>query len=175
MPKESDQRVEWEGRHLRVVVRDGWEYISRTKPTGVVGIVAVTDDGKLVLVEQYRVPVGTAVIELPAGLVGDKPGEEAEAIETAAKRELLEETGYAAERMTRMVDGTSSAGLTDECVTLLLAQRLKKVSQGGGEGSEKIIVHEIALAQIGIWLGEQTRAGKLVDFRVFAALFLVTQ
>lgn len=175
MAKESEQRIAWEGRHLRVVVRDGWEYISRTKPTGVVGIVAVTDDGKLVLVEQHRTPVNAAVIELPAGLVGDQAGEEAETLGTAAKRELLEETGYAAERMTRMVDGTSSAGLTDECVTLLLAQGLKKVSQGGDDGSEKIIVHEIPLAGIGAWLGDQTRAGKLVDFRVFAALFLVTQ
>ena len=175
MSNESEQRIEWKGRHLRVVVRDGWEYVSRTAPTGVVGIVAVTADGKLILVEQHRVPVNAAVIELPAGLVGDKPGEEAETLETAAQRELIEETGYTAESMTRLIEATSSAGLTDECVTLLLARGLKKVSQGGGDGSEKIIVHEIPLAEIGTWLGEQQLAGKRVDFKVFAALFLVTR
>jgi len=171
MPKESDQRVEWQGRHLRVVVRDGWEYVSRTAPTGVVGIVAVTDDGKLILVEQYRVPVDAAVIELPAGLVGDRPGEQAETLETAAKRELLEETGYTAESMTRLIEATSSAGLTDECVTLLLARGLKKVSQGGGDGSEKIIVHEIPLAEIAPGLASSNSPGNASTSRSLRPCF----
>lgn len=175
IPRESDARIEWEGRHLRVVVRNGWEYVSRTAPTGVVGIVAVTDDGKLVLVEQHRVPVNAPVIELPAGLVGDRAEHEAETPETAARRELLEETGYEAANMTRLIEGTSSAGLTDERVSLLLAQGLRKVSQGGGEGSEKIIVHEVPVRQLRSWLAAQQARGAAVDLRILAALCLLSE
>ena len=81
-------------RHLQLVRRGGWEYVERPNVTGIVVIVPVTRDGELVLIEQYRVPVDRPVIELPAGLAGDVPGTEGERLEAAARRELLEETGY---------------------------------------------------------------------------------
>ena len=87
-----------EGKFLRLV-RDGrWEYADRTRAQGAVVLVAVTDDNRLVLTEQYRIPLGQRVLELPAGLVGDIQGEEDEPLVTAADRELLEETGYQAGR-----------------------------------------------------------------------------
>src|SRR5436190_21784999 len=88
--------VLYEGKFRRYVRRGGWEYVARRNVTGIVGIIAVTDDGKLVLVEQFRPPVGKNVIEIPAGLAGDVAGSEHEALAEAARRELLEETGYEA-------------------------------------------------------------------------------
>jgi 8-oxo-dGTP pyrophosphatase MutT (NUDIX family) len=84
----------YEGRHLSMFNRGGWEYAKRNTARPAVGIVAVTDDGKVVLVEQHRPPVGRNVIELPAGLSGDIAGSEEETLLEAAQRELLEETGY---------------------------------------------------------------------------------
>ena len=116
-----------------VLVREGhWEYVDRIGATGAAIIVAVTDEQKLLLVEQYRIPVHARTIELPAGIVGDEPGGLGESPTAAAKRELLEETGYAANRVEILTTGPASSGLTSEVVTLLLASGLKRLNAGGG-------------------------------------------
>src|SRR5436305_7986631 len=102
---ESQDRVIAEGKHIRLVARGKWEFAERKKVSGIVGIVAVTDDRKLILVEQFRAPVNARVIEIPAGLAGDIEGSEDEALEIAAKRELSEETGYEAKTMNRLTEG----------------------------------------------------------------------
>ncbi|HEX4000846.1 MAG TPA: hypothetical protein VHX65_20025, partial [Pirellulales bacterium] len=61
------------GKYLRLLAQAHWEFAERVNATGAVVIVAMTDERKLLLVEQYRIPVGCRVIELPAGLVGDVP------------------------------------------------------------------------------------------------------
>ena len=96
----------------------GWEWVERVNATGAAVIAAVTDDRRLVLVEQYRVPMGQRVIDLPAGLVGDEPGGAHEPMIEAARRELLEETGYEADRLDCVVSGPASPGLTTEVYTL---------------------------------------------------------
>ena len=123
-----------EGRFTRYVTMDGWEYVERKNVSGIVGIVAVTDDKKWILVEQFRKPVGGRVIELPAGLAGDAPGQEDEPLQEAAQRELVEETGYEAGGFEFLTEGPISAGITDEILTFYLATELKKVSDGGGAG-----------------------------------------
>lgn len=170
MAAKSDQPSLWEGKYLRVVSRDKWEYVTRTGTTGVVGIVAVTDERKLVLVEQYRPPVGRSVIEIPAGLAGDVAGSEHEQLADAAARELLEETGYAAQEMTYLCEGVPSAGLTDELVTLFRATGLTKQGAGAGDESEQITLHEIPVEQVEPWLSRQVASGKRVDLKVYAAL-----
>ena len=164
-----------ETRYLRLVQEGHWTYAQRPNVTGAIGIIAVTDDDRIVLAEQYRIPVGRRVLELPAGLVGDDPAQPKETLEAAAERELLEETGYRAAEIRVLVEAASSAGLTDECVHLLLARGLERVGPGGGEGSEQIQVHEIPRADLPDWLVGQQRAGLLVDFRVFAALFFLSR
>lgn len=161
------------GRFLKLVKRGHWEYAERNNVTGVVGIVAVTTDQKLLLVEQMRIPVGCPVIELPAGLAGDIPGEEHEALATAAQRELEEETGYQAESFEYLTCGPSSAGLTSETLNLFLARGVKRVGAGGGDASENIVIHEIPLADVPAWLAQQAKAGKLVDTKVYAGLYFV--
>ena len=110
-----------ETKFLRLVQAGHWTFAQRPNTIGAVGIVAITDEQQIVLVEQYRIPLGADTIELPAGLVGDESEHANETIESAAFRELLEETGFEARQMKSLVMGASSGGLTDECVTLLQA------------------------------------------------------
>ena len=108
----ADKKIEWEGNYIRAVTRGRWEYVERKNITGIVGMIPITDDGKLVLVEHHRPAVGGKVIELPAGLVGDIEGQRDEPMETAAARELVEETGYRAGNMVRVCSGVGFAGIT---------------------------------------------------------------
>jgi ADP-ribose diphosphatase len=71
--------VLFEGNYLRLLRRGRWEYVQRTRSTGIVVLVPITEAGELVLVEQLRPPIGKRVIELPAGLAGDIAGAEDEA------------------------------------------------------------------------------------------------
>jgi ADP-ribose pyrophosphatase len=161
-----------EGRFLRMVRRGKWEYVQRVNITGIVLIVAVTDDGRLILTEQFRrTPVDARVIELPAGLAGDVAGAEDEALAEAARRELLEETGWAAERMEHLLDAPTTAGAMDEMVSFFRATGLRKAGAGGGDGSEDITVHEVELAGIEDFLRDCRARGLLVDAKVYAALW----
>ena len=164
-----------EGKYLRLWTRDGWEYVERHNVRGVVTIIAITDDRRLLLVEQHRHAVEARVIELPAGLVGDKPGTETEDLALAAQRELLEETGYAAERMELVFDGPLSSGLSSAHLTYYRARGLKKIHEGGGDETEDIVVHAIPLAEVDAWLAAQRARGVLVDPRLYVALHLAAQ
>ena len=162
-----------EGKHVLFVRRGSWEYVTRKGITGIVGIVAVTEDGKLLLVEQPRKPVGTNVIELPAGLAGDIAGQETEPLAEAARRELLEETGYTAGGMEFLTEGTSSAGITDELIAVFRATNLKRVGPVEGDGTEQITLHEIPVNEVAAWLDGKRREGKAIDLKVYAGLYFV--
>src|SRR4029078_6338721 len=73
MTDDSDAPVQtmWAGKYISVLKRGRWEYVSRTG--NINGVVILAEhDGKVILIEQYRVPVGARCLELPAGLVGDE-------------------------------------------------------------------------------------------------------
>lgn len=161
-----------EGRYLRLVRCNGWEWVERTNASATVAIVAVTE-GRLLLVEQHRPPVGVNVIELPAGLVGDLTGEEAESLDAGARRELVEETGYHAESFEFLSEGPTTAGVTSETVTFFLARGLSRVNQGGGDHTESIVVHEVPLAEVTDWLHRRVTEGALVDPKVFVGLYFL--
>lgn len=165
-----DKRVVWQGQYLQAVLRDGYECIERRGIKGIVGIIAVTDDGRLILVEQFRPPVQARVIELPAGLAGDTAAARDETLESAAHRELLEETGYQAARLAPVAHGAVSAGLSDEMITLMLATGLTKVGDGGGDEHEDITVHAVPLAGLIAWLRDRQVQGAVIDLKVFSAL-----
>ncbi|CAJ63818.1 MULTISPECIES: NUDIX domain-containing protein [Frankia] len=90
---------------------------------GAVGVVALDDDGRVVMVHQYRHPVGGPLWELPAGIL-DVPGEPAS---VAAARELAEEAGLRADRYDLLVDVWSSPGMTDEAYRVFLARDLHEI------------------------------------------------
>lgn len=160
------------GRFLRLV-RDGkWEYAQRPI-SGAVVILAVTPQERVLFVEQYRPPVRARVIEFPAGLAGDEPSHVDEPLENAARRELLEETGYRAAALRRLFTGCATAGMTDETATFFLATDLEKVEQGGGVDGEDLTVHEVPLAAAEAWLAEQMRNGILIDGRVYSGLYWI--
>ncbi len=162
-----------ETEHLRLVRRRGWDFVCRTTASSVVAILAVTPEKELLLVEQYRTPLGQRVIELPAGLVADTSDTQAETLEDAALRELLEETGYRAEAVRCVFTGASSAGLTNEETSFVIASGLQRETDGGGDASENITVLRVPLEQIDSWMRQQTKAGRLIDARVPSGLYLL--
>ncbi len=157
------KRVLHEGAHVALLDAGGWEFAHRQHVHGVVAVFALTPDREVVLVEQYRPPVGMRVLELPAGLVGD---EQDETILEAAARELEEETGFQAQKMRTLWSGPTSAGLADEIVTLVLAEDLERVHAGGGVEEEAIQVHLVALPELETWLCQRESTGTLVDLKV---------
>lgn len=160
----------YHGKFLNMVREGRWEYCERVNQTSAVMVFACTPEGKVLLVEEFRPPIGKQSLCFPAGLSGDE-GPESDAV--AARRELLEETGYEAAGMRYLFTGPSSPGLTSETLSFYLATDLKKVAAGGGVDNENIIIHEAPLATIDAWLAEQTAAGKSIDPRIYTGLYFL--
>ena len=158
-----------EGKYVKLARVGRYEYAERKKGVGAVIILAVTDDDKLILTQQFRVPVQKEVIALPAGMIADH-GEE-EGVFIAASRELLEETGYEAERIYCLTEGPSSAGLSSEMIVFVRAEGLKKVEEGGGVGDENIKVHEVPMKELTEWLLKKRKAGILLEPKIYTGLF----
>ncbi len=170
MNPESQRQILQEGAFVRLVCQNGWEWAERTNNSGVVVIIAITEDGQLVLTEQYRRPLGARVLDLPMGLSGDLHGAEDEELREAARRELLEETGYAADRLEFLLEGPTSAGMTNEMLTFFMAQGARRVGDGGGDETEEIDVHVVSLDRADVWLEEKRAAGILLDPKIYAAM-----
>jgi len=166
----KSEKTHYSGRFLGLKERDRWEYAYRTNASGVVVIVPVTDDGELVLVEQFRIPVNSRVLELPAGLVGDN-GDADEAFEIAAHRELIEETGYRAASLEELLTSPSTPGMADEMITIYFARGLERVGPGGGDGNEDITVHLVPLDSAENWLKARMAEGIMLDPKIYAGLF----
>jgi len=171
---DQNDKILYEGQYLRLINRKGWEFAERINCAGVVFILAVTNDDKIVLCEQYRVPVGNSVIEIPAGLVSDTEATLGETFEDAAKRELLEETGYQAEKMTLIMEGPAAVGSSSAMIHFYRAERLEKVASGGGDETENIIVHEVALQDIDSQLRKWQMQRKYIEPKIFTALYFLS-
>src|SRR6056297_572351 len=164
---DGEEKILHAGKFLAYRQTDaGWEYVTRTNAKGCVAVLAMTEDKQVILTEQHRPPVGRKVIELPAGLAGDIPLQQDEPLEVAAKRELKEETGYEAKNWKVLTEGTSSAGMTDELVTIFYATGLTKVGEGGGTGSEDIKIHYVNQLDVPQWCADRQRQGVMVDFKI---------
>lgn len=165
----STRTTLYEGRYLKLQSRNGWEFVVRRH--GVAVIVAWTPDDELLLVEQYREPIASRIIELPAGLVGDDPGHEHEDILDAAARELEEETGWRPGKLTEIMQCPTSAGMSNETVLFVLAENLIKVGRGGGDETEDIVVHRVRRSIIDEWLDQHRAHGLAIDPKIYAALY----
>lgn len=157
------------GKFMQMVKIGPWEFVRRHTCDGAVGIIATTDENELVLVEQMRIPMGVACLELPAGLVGDSQAEQGEPFAEAARRELLEETGFAATHIEHLHSVATSPGLSNEVIELFRATGLTREHPGGGVENESIKVHRVKIDVIDDWLAKQTAAGLIADGKVYFA------
>lgn len=157
----------WQGKYITVRKQGTWEYVGRARGIQAAVILAV-EAGDVLLVEQYRVPLGRNCIELPAGLVGDET--EGEAITASAARELEEETGYRPARIDVIGEFCSSPGMVSESFTLVRATELTKVGDGGGVPGENITVHRVALADLPDFIAAKRAAGLAVDVKLLLLL-----
>ena len=163
----GEETVAWRGRFIEARRQGRWEYAARTGNVTAAVILAV-DAGEAILIEQHRVPVGGRCIELPAGLVGDE--DEGEEIAAAAARELEEETGYRAERIVPLGRFYASPGMTTEHFTLVRAEGLSRVGEGGGVAGEEIIVHRVPLGEVPAFLDAKRAEGAEVDDKLLLLL-----
>lgn len=162
---DKPERIEWQGKFITAKTRGRWEYVGRSRGIRAAAILAI-EDGHVLLVSQYRVPLGKVSLEIPAGLIGDDAGGAGDTPETAAARELEEETGYRAARFENLGEYYSSPGMVSEAFTLLRAYGLTKVSEGGGVDGEDIAVHRVALTHLPQFVAEWRMAGHAVDVRL---------
>jgi ADP-ribose pyrophosphatase len=168
---DPDKHLLAEGRFLRLVRRGRWEYAERVNASSAVIIIAVTPDDKLLFVEQFRVPMNMNCIEMPAGLVGDIGAHDT--MEAAARRELLEETGWQADEVQVLMVGPSSAGMSNEMIAFARARNLTKINAGGGDASEAITVHEVPRTEAPRWLAQKMAEGYSLDPKLWAGLWLL--
>jgi ADP-ribose pyrophosphatase len=157
----------WQGKFITAKRCGKWEYVGRARGIRAAVILAV-EDGHVLLVEQYRVPLGKNCIELPAGLIGDDS--EGEDPLDAAGRELEEETGYRASILENLGEYYSSPGMVSEAFTLVRAHGLTEVSEGGGVEGEDITVHRVALNRLSDFIAAKRAEGCGVDVRLLMLL-----
>ncbi len=165
--KDAPLQVMWQGKYISALKRGRWEYVSRTGSTNAVVILA-EHDGKVILIEQYRVPIGGRCLELPAGLVGDE--DEHATVDDTAVKELEEETGFTCESVEHLGQFHSSPGMVAESFTLVRAHGVRKVGEGGGNEHEDISVHLVARDDIPAFIQSRRDAGTAVDVKLL--LFL---
>ncbi len=168
MTDETSAEIMWEGRFIKMVKQGKWEYASRSRGIGAAVIVAITDADEVILVEQYRVPLGRHCLELPAGLIGDV--EAGEPLVEAARRELEEETGYRAGSIEPLGFFHSSPGMVSEGFTLVRARDLVKVGEGGGDAEEEITVHVVPRATLPDFVARKRTEGAAMDVKLLLLL-----
>ena len=169
MSEEQEQTV-WAGKFITAKVKGKWEYVARSRGIKAAVILAIDEHDHVLLVEQFRVPLGKACLELPAGLIGDDDSAPVEDTATAAVRELEEETGYTAARMELIGEFYSSPGMVSESFSLLKAHGLRQIGPGGGTDGEDITVHRVALSGLPQFIESARNRGLGIDVRLLMLL-----
>ncbi len=165
LPPDADapETVEWTGQWVVAKRRGRWEYAGRARSIRAAVILAL-DGGDVILVEQYRVPIGKVCLELPAGLIGDDSEDEDDL--ASARRELEEETGYRAAQWDDLGEFWSSPGMITESYTLLKATGLTRVAEGGGTDHESIVVHRVPLGRVAETIAAHRALGHGIDVKL---------
>lgn len=162
----------YEGDWLRLVRIGHWESCERTHGQGMaVIVIAVTPDDEVLFVEQFRVPLGSRTIEMPAGLVGDDHAQDT--LADAARRELIEETGWSPGRVDVLLVGPTSSGMSNERIAFVRARDLTKVGEGGGVDNEDITVHAVPRRDAPRWLMQKHAEGFELDLKLWAGLWMI--
>ena len=169
---DAPREVLFEGRWLRLVQRGRWEYAERVHGGGMaVIIIACTSADEVLFVEQFRIPLGKPTIEMPAGLVGDERDDDT--LIEAARRELVEETGWSASNVEVLLVGPTSSGMSSERIAFVRATGLTRVGEGGGVDDEQILVHRIPRGEAPAWLMRKAAEGYEVDLKLWGGLWML--
>jgi len=168
----DERQTLYEGDWLRLVRIGHWESCERTHGQGMaVIVIAATPADEVLFVEQYRVPLGARTIEMPAGLVGDDRDEDS--FEAAARRELVEETGWEPGEVDVLLVGPTSSGMSNERIAFVRARNLRKVGEGGGVDNEEIVVHAVPRKEAPAWLMRKQAEGFELDLKLWAGLWML--
>ncbi len=161
-----------EGRFLRFVRRcfpgGQWEYTRRPNVPGVVVLFALTDDARVPLVRQFRVPLGMEVWELPAGLCDRDEPKEATAV-----RELEEECGLTAGRVEWLMRAPSCQASSASTLDFYLLEDVREVVAPPGDEHFPIECRLVPLGELEEFVAERMEAEEMVDARILAALTVV--
>ena len=166
--EEEPEATVWQGNYIAAKMRGRWEYVTRVRGIRAAVVLAI-EDGHILLVEQFRVPLGKVCLELPAGLVGDQEDPD-EQVLVAAGRELEEETGWHAEHLELLGEYYSSPGMVSESFTHVRAHGLTQTGPGGGTEGEDITVHRVPLAELSGFVEKRRKAGIGIDVRIMGLL-----
>lgn len=165
--RDAPLEVPWRGKFVEIRKRGRWEFAGRTRNIQAAVILAL-DEGHVILIDQYRVPLGRRCLELPAGLIGDE--HEGDTVADAAARELAEETGYRAARIESLGEFHSSPGMVSEGFTLVRATGLTRIGAGGGVDGEDIVVHRVPVADVPAFVAAKRAAGLAIDVKLVILL-----
>lgn len=160
--------IAWQGKWIVAKRQGKWEYVSRARDIKAAVILAIDDDDHVLLVEQYRVPLGMRSLELPAGLIGDE--HDGDTVADAARRELIEETGYACETVEELGYFNASPGMVSEGFTLVRARGLTRVGEGGGVAGEDITVHRVPMSEVVGFIAAKRAEGIAMDVKLLVLL-----
>jgi ADP-ribose pyrophosphatase len=177
--EDKEAGIVWQCPYWRVEAQpfsaaDGSEHVwySAKRPNPeTVHVLGLTSEGLVPIVRQWRYPLDCHVWELPAGLCDVK----GEAPHETALRELEEETGWRGGRILHLFRGTVTPGLSNEIFNAFLVLGLEQVSSGGGTATENIEVELVPFAGLYELMLERSRAGEMVDSKIFAHISLAVR
>ncbi len=173
------KNIVWEGKFLRSLIisyRDksgrvqNWEAVERINCKGIVAVVPVTANNEFLFIRQFRPVVNNFVVEFPAGL-NDKN----EKLIDAARRELIEETGYTSDNFIFLCEGPISSGMSTEILSVFLAKDIFPASddlkkQHPSDESEDIEIIKIPASEIYRILKELKDKGNFIDIKVYGLI-----
>jgi|WetSurMetagenome_2_1015567.scaffolds.fasta_scaffold00164_12 ADP-ribose pyrophosphatase len=171
----------WEGRFIRTVLleykdnkggRRKWEAVERVNCNGIVAIIPITVDGNILLIRQFRPTMNCFVIEFPAGL-----NDKGEDLLQAAKRELIEETGYMSDNLHLLAEGPISIGLSTEMLTVYVAKEVRPAAEELKkrypiDETEEIELINVPLSSAYKTIEGHRNKGDLVDIKIYGFIEL---
>jgi len=174
-----DKKTAWEGKFLRSLIltyRDksgnlrNWEAVERVNCNGIIAVVPVTKAREFLLIRQFRPVVNNFVVEFPAGL-NDKD----ENLIDAARRELIEETGYTSDKFIFLCEGPISSGISTEILSVYLAKDVLLASedlkkQYLADESENIEIVKTPVSEIYRTLEKLRDNGDFIDIKVYGLI-----
>ncbi len=177
-----DKKTVWEGSFLRAMIltykdHNGrvrkWEAVERVHCNGIVAIVPVTAANEVLLIRQFRPVLNNFVVEIPAGL-----NDRGESLVDAARRELVEETGYSSEEFTFLAEGPISPGLSTELLTVFEAKNVSPApawlkERYPPDETENVELIKVSLRDVYERLEAFSRSGDYVDLKIYGFLDLV--